>query len=117
MSRKPVKSNPEVLNYVQMRLPGSLKNEVIAHCEKLECSLNAWLVEMVKQKLREEKGLPEPPPSKAALGDASEGIRAWAEGRKLLMPCGKYGSCAAVEQELEGHDGMSFCSECGIRVI
>lgn len=103
--------------FVQVRVPAVLKNAVIDRCEALGCSLNAWLVEAVRKGLRDDLGLPEPPPAKAGLPTPADMIRVWAAGERVLMPCGAVGSCAAVG--VDGtwvHDGMGFCTCCGIRV-
>jgi hypothetical protein len=45
-------------------------------------------------------------------------IRDWATGERVMMPCGKFQACAAVDAEGRWtHDGMGFCNECGIRVV
>lgn len=102
--------------YLQVRLPGWLKNQVIDHCETLGCSLNAWLVEALRSGLRAGQGLPEPPPARAPLPTVADQIRAWAAGESIMTPCGRVGSCPGTESEPWSHDGMGFCTECGIRV-
>jgi hypothetical protein len=104
--------------YLQIRLPAELKNAVIDRCEALQCSLNAWLVEALQKALRDELGLPEPPPAKAPLPTPADMIREWAAGERLLMPCGKTEPCSATSTSGSWvHDGMGFCVECGIRVL
>ena len=117
MPRAPQPANPNSSNYLQIRLPGWLKNDVIAHCENLGCSLNAWLLESLQTSLRQDRGLPEPPPSRAPLPNTSDQIRAWAVGERMLTPCGKQTSCSAWDGDTWVHDGMGFCKECGIRVV
>lgn len=103
--------------FLQVRLPAELKNAVIDRCEALGCSLNAWLVEALRKGLRDDLGLPEPPPAKAALPTPADMIREWAVGERLVMPCGATTRCAALEPDgTWGHDGMGFCRSCGIRV-
>lgn len=115
MPRAPQPANPETGNYIQVRLPGWLKNDIIAHCEKLGCSLNAWLLEALQAAIRADRGLPEPPQARAPLPTTADQIRAWAVGERLVMPCGKT-ECAAFDGETWDHDGMGFCRECSIRV-
>ena len=104
--------------YLQVRLPATLKNAVIDRCEALQCSLNAWLVEALQKALRDDLGLPEPPPAKAPLPTPADMIREWAVGERVSMPCGKVGRCAAVGDDgVWSHDGMGFCVSCGIRVV
>lgn len=116
MPRKAERAKPGVLNYLQIRLDGTLKNAVYAHCRKLDVSMNAWVVEVIKAALRDAKGVPQPPEPRAPLPTAIDEIRAWTTGERLLMPCGKFDTCAGVELEREVHDGMEFCRECEIRV-
>lgn len=116
MPRSPQIANPEVGNYIQVRIPGWLKNDIIDHCAKLECSLNAWLVEAIQAALRSDRGLPEPPQARAPLPTTADQIRAWAVGERLIMPCGKQ-QCSADQGGTWVHDGMGFCRECNIRVL
>ena len=117
MARPPQPStSPEDPTYVQIRLPGWLKNQIIEHCESLDCTLNAWLVETVIAAIRQEQGLPQPPPARAPLPTVADQIRAWALGERMVMPCGKTESCAAFDGDTWHHDGMGFCNSCGIRV-
>lgn len=116
MPRSPQEADPDLPNYIQIRLPGWLKNEIILHCESLGCSLNAWLLEAVQAFLRANRGLPEPPVARAPLPNTADQIRSWALGERLLMPCGKEKSCPAYDGNTWAHDGMGFCRECGIRV-
>lgn len=103
--------------YLQIRLPGWLKNQTIDHCHNLNISLNAWLIEAVQQALRTDLQLPTPPPAAAPLPTTADMIRQWATGERILTPCGKQ-TCPATEQDdyRWEHDGMAFCNECGIRV-
>jgi hypothetical protein len=114
--RGPQPANPDSQNYLQIRLPGWLKNEIITHCEILDCSLNAWLVEAVQSALRADRGLPEPPQARAPLPTTADQIRAWAVGERLVMPCGRTQGCSAYDGDTWSHDGMGFCHECGIRI-
>lgn len=118
MPRPPQPSTTPGPNYIQIRLPGWLKNQLIEHCDGLDCSLNAWLVEAVQAQLRAELGLPVPPPARVPLPSTADMIREWAVGERVLMPCGAESACAAVD--VDGfwvHDGMGFCRFCGIRVV
>jgi len=116
MPRKPLPATGPT--YLQVRVPADIKNHVITHCETLQCSLNAWLVECIRRGLREAWGLPEPPPARAPLPTTGDVIREWAAGERLVMPCGATRRCAAVgEDGVWVHDGMGFCGECGIRVV
>lgn len=117
MPREPQRATGD-LAYLQIRLPGWLKNQVIDHCESRGISLNAWLVETVRTQLRNELQLPEPPPARAPLPTTADMIRSWATGERILMPCGKTDTCQAVDENGQwSHDGMGFCRECGIRIV
>lgn len=115
VSRSPQRAHGPA--FLQVRLPAELKNAVIDRCEALGCSLNAWLVEALRKGLRDDLGLPEPPPARVPLPTHVDMIREWAAGERVLMPCGVVGRCAAVGVDgVWVHDGMGFCRECGIRV-
>lgn len=117
MPREPQRATGD-LAYLQIRLPGWLKNEIIDHCESRGISLNAWLVEAVRAQVRDEMEVPPPPPARAAIPTTADMIRDWATGERVMMPCGKFTACAAVDEEGRWtHDGMGFCNECGIRVV
>lgn len=116
VARPPQKAKPDQWNYLQVRVPGWLKNEVLAHCEDLNCSLNAWLVEVIRWGLREGQGLPHPPPAHAPLPTPSHQMRAYLLGERLMTPCGQQGECPATEGQVWDHDEMTFCRSCGIRV-
>ena len=104
--------------YVQVKVPGWLKNELISHCESEQISLNAWLVEAIRAGLRSDLALPEPPPARAGLPTTADMIRQWAAGERVMMPCGTTEPCGAVGEDGRwSHDGMGFCVECGIRVV
>ena len=116
MPRTPQKATGQTA-YLQIRLPGWLKNQIIDHCQNLETSLNTWLTEAVQTAIRNDLQLPAPPPAAAPLPTTADMIRQWATGERVLTPCGKE-LCAALDDEGRwSHDGMGFCNECGIRVI
>jgi hypothetical protein len=117
MPRGPQRATGD-LAYLQIRLPGWLKNEVIDHCESRGISLNAWLVEALRAQLRVELEVPAPPPARAPLPTTADMIRGWATGERLIMPCGRNETCAGIDDAGRwSHDGMGFCNECGIRVV
>ena len=115
MPRRPIKAVHKDQEYnLVVQVPGWLKNELIAYCEGLGTSLNQWVVTMLREALREGRGLPPAPPARAPLPGLDEQIRAWAVGDKILMPCGKPAPCPGdTPIELAGFE---YCNECGIRV-
>ena len=115
--KHPVRGRSGRTEYLQVRLDGELKNQVIDLCEKEECSLNAWLVEVIKDALRVKKGLPKPPRGVAPLPTPALALRAWMSGERLLAPCGKTSPCEGMKVEPEIHDGLQFCSVCRIRQL
>ena len=118
MPRSPQRSTTAGPNYIQVRLPGHLKNELIEHAAKLDCTLNAWLVEAIQTQLRADLALPEPPPAHAPLPTTADMIRQWAVGERVVMPCGRADACSVIDADGRwSHDGMGFCTECGIRVL
>lgn len=118
MPRPPQPSTTTGPNYIQVRLPGWLKNDLIAHTAELDCTLNAWLVEAIQAQLRADRGLPDPPPAHAPLPTTADMIREWAVGERVVMPCGRSEGCSVVGEDGRwAHDGMGFCVDCGIRVV
>lgn len=116
MPRSPQRATGETA-YLQVRLPGWLKNEIIDRCEADGISLNAWLVEALQTGIRTDLQLPPPPQAVAPLPTTADMIRQWATGERVLTPCGQE-LCAALDDEGRwSHDGMGFCRECGIRVV
>lgn len=111
------KVDPDAQTYVMVRMDGRLKNELAKHCRAQDVSMNAWLIEIIKYGIRHQKGVPQPPPAVAPLPTAAEVVRAWAQGEKVLTPCGKRGECYGTNNDPDMHDGMGFCRECGIRVV
>lgn len=106
----------EGMNYFHIRLPGWLKNQVIEVTKKNNTNVNGWITEVIRRGLREEWGLPEPPPAVAPLPTTADQIRLWVSGEKILTPCGKVNTCFGTQNEPYRHSGMSFCKECDIRV-
>lgn len=109
----------DIVTYLGIRLPGWLKNQVIAHCRDLDCAINGWMIEVIRRALRDEQGLPEPPPARAPLVTAEDEIRAYLRGERILTPCGKQDVSDCTAQQPDGtwdHHGLSFCRSCGIRV-
>jgi hypothetical protein len=113
MPRRPQKAkNLDGEYQLVVRVPGWLKNQILAHCKSTGVSLNAWMANRLYLDLQAERGLPEPPQGRAPLPTPADQIRAWASGEKLLMPCGK----TDCTPKLETVSGATYCKECRIRV-
>ena len=117
MAREPKRSQPGTTEYVQIRWDGETKNAVIDICAQEGCSLNAGRVEVVTRAVREKWGLPHPPPAVAPLLSPAEAIATYLRGEQILSPCGKKFPCEGVSLEPVTHDGLEFCSTCGIRLL
>jgi len=104
--------------YVQLnvRLPGGVKNEVMRAAKRNKATTNAWLVQVLRRALREEWGLPEPPPAVSPLATISDEIESIATKRPIITPCGKVSPCDGTNLPTLDLDGMSFCRSCDIRV-
>lgn len=117
MPHKPQRANQPDSNYhVILRLPGWLKNQIIDLAAANGVSVNQWLNTAVHKAALEQHGIPEPPQARAPLPTTVDQIRAYAEGEKLVLPCGRQGdSCEGTlnPQPLGVH---LYCPECHIRV-
>lgn len=104
--------------YVQIniRVPGRIKNDVMRAAKRNDATMNAWLVQVLRRALREEWGIPEPPPAVRPLATIADQIESFATNRPLIMPCGKMSTCEGAGAPPLDLDGMSFCSVCNIRV-
>jgi hypothetical protein len=112
MPRKPQKAKLRDGNYnIVLRIPGWLKNEIIAHCKKKGISINDWATTNLLTALREDKGLPPAPPPMKPLPTHLEQLRAYISGETLIQPCGKT-DCEPVFEQLQN---MKFCTKCGVR--
>lgn len=76
--------------------------------------VQAWVAAQLHRALLEGRGVPSPPPARVGLPTTADEIRAYVLGERLLLPCGRVGSCAGLVPEVVG--GVGFCGECGIRV-
>lgn len=74
---------------------------------------------MVVRALRDDWGVPEPPPAVRGLPTVADEIRAYAVGERLTGPCGRVvGECVAVGVGGVGvAGGLGFCVGCGVRVV
>ena len=109
--------DPDASYQIHVKVPGSLKQQIVSHAAKLGVPVGTWIVAVLRSALYHQQGLPEPPRAFAPLPTPAEEIRAYAEGRKVLTPCGKQGSCAGTEQPPVTIGEMGFCRECDIRIV
>ena len=116
MPASPRKSKPDTLTHVVLRLPGRLKNEMVAHAESLGVPYTQWCVETLVRAVRDGQGLPPPPPAVAPLPTPVDSLQAYLRGERLLLPCGREGlSCVGTESP-ERLGSSLYCRECHIRV-
>lgn len=116
MSRRPSKGSAGALSYMQIRVDGDLKNQIIAQAADAGVSVNTLMTEMIKAWIREQKGLPEPPRARVPLPTEFDVLTAWINGEQVLTPCGKRGTCDGMEGKTTKNGPMTFCDTCGIRV-
>ena len=116
MSRQPQQATTDGTVYLQLRVPGWLKNKIIERADELGVSVNSCLLIATKKWLEDEGTLPEPPVACNTLPTTADQIRAWATGQKLTGPCGQTDCKALDESGRWQSDGMGFCRHCGIRV-
>ncbi len=115
MSRVPERATTEGQVYLQIRLPGKLKNQVIDNAESSNVSLNAWLLQAIQNMLRD--GMPAPAPL-APLPTHVDVLRAYLSGETLMGPCGQLATdCDAVNgNRLTADMSCQWCQTCGIRL-
>lgn len=117
MAKKLKRASEGHLTSIIIRLPGSVKNDLIRVARKNRVSMTAWVVETIRRGIREEWGIPEPPPAVAPLPTPADLIESAALNRPVITPCGKVGVCEGTGLSTVDHNGMSFCSVCQIRVV
>ena len=110
MPTKPVRSRDDSEAYLNIRLPGWLKNKVTDAAAAAGVSTNTWLLNAVHQQLffGDERPTPRLIPS------ASEVIADYLAGRQTMSPCGKPFPCEGNESRvlLGTH---TYCGVCNIR--
>lgn len=114
MARAPQRATTDGQNYLQVRLPGSLKNDVIDAAEEANVSVNAWLLQAIQDLLR--GGMPAPAPV-APLPTHLDVIRGYLTGETVLAPCGQpQDECPGMGDRLSGDRSVDWCRSCGIRL-
>lgn len=101
---------------VYVRVPGSVKNRIVALCEAEGVSVNAWAGCVLLRALELGEGLPEVPRGVAPVPDGGAVVRAYATGESLLTPCGGLNWCEGLGVGRLVVGGVEFCGVCRIRV-
>ena len=104
-------SNPDGKYNLTVVIPGWLKNRIVEHCASLGLSIGEWVSTRLMLDIREERGLPAAPPAVKGIPDATDSIREWLTGERMIQPCGKT-DCNPEWEELQK---MKFCTKCGVR--
>ena len=110
MPRPAKPSDPDKEYWLHVRIPGWLKNDILALSQQQNMDLMDWAAVGLYILSREQRKLPVRPDSRP-LPTTADQIRLWAVGEKMLMPCGKQ-SCAYTPEVV---GSSTFCSLCGIR--
>ena len=117
MPHKPTRAQqPDVDYHVILRVPGWFKNQIIDLAESNGVSVNQWLLSAIRSAVLEQQGVPEPPQARAPLPTTVDQIRAYAEGERLTLPCGKVGTECAGTTDARPLGTHLYCPECNIRV-
>ena len=104
-------SNPDGKYNLTVVIPGWLKNRIVEHCASLGLSIGEWVSTRLMLDIREERGLPAAPPAVKGIPDATDVVREWLTGDRMIQPCGKT-DCNPEWEELQK---MKFCTKCGVR--
>lgn len=111
-----VKSDPESVAVIYVRVPGWLKNAIADQCAKNAISVNRWAANILLRAYEEDHHIPEAPPAQAPLPTVTDVIRGYLTGETVLEPCGREAPC---EREVAGAfrvAGVEYCNFCRIRV-
>lgn len=117
MPHKPRRANsPNDDYHLILRVPGWFKNQIIDLAETNKVSVNQWILAALRAAALEQRGIPEPPQARAPLPTTIDQIRAYAEGERLTLPCGKMGTECAGTTDARPLGTHLYCPECNIRV-
>jgi hypothetical protein len=108
--------NPDHEQVIYLRLPQSLKEEIKKAAETDGLSINSWVVNVLRLRLRERQGFPPPPPAQRALPTPAEALHSYLTDEPLVTPCGRSGACPGTTDSPEVLHGVHWCRECGIRI-
>jgi hypothetical protein len=110
------KHNPDAEAVLYIRVPGAIKNQVADTAQQHGLSINAWAANIIRLALRQEQGLPAPPPAAAPLPSPAEALHAYLTNTTLTTPCGRTRTCTGLTDPPEALHGLLWCAECGIRL-
>jgi len=117
MPHKPKRaSEPELDHHVVLRVPGWFKNQIIDLAAARGVSVNQWILAALRAAVLAQQDIPEPPQARAPLPTTVDQIRAYAEGERLTLPCGKVGTECAGTTSAQRLGAHQYCPECNIRV-
>lgn len=108
--------DPNRESVLYLRLPHGLKRQIQAAATAAGLSTNAWAVNVLRLALQRDQGLPDPPPAAAPLPSPSDVLHAYLTDSPLTTPCGRTGSCTGTTGTPERIHGVSWCTECRIRL-
>jgi hypothetical protein len=115
MSRPPQTAQPDTNSYIQIRLPGWLKNKLAETAKQQNTTLNTYIITALTNALNTEHQIPPPPQAAQPLPTTSDQIRAYITGQKLTGPCGQT-NCTAQTNNHKTDKHTTFCTTCGIRI-
>lgn len=110
MPKVPVRSRDDSEAYLNIRLPGWLKNKISAAAANAGVSTNTWLLNAVHQQLHFGDERPTP----RSMPTASEVIADYLAGRQTIAPCGKPFPCEGNDSRVQ-LGAHTFCGVCNIR--
>ena len=110
------KHNPDAEAVLYIRVPGHLKNQITDTAHTAGLSITAWCANILRLALREQHGLPNPPPATTPLPTPAEALHAYLTQQNLTTPCGRTGTCTGLTSPPEALHGVLWCTECGIRL-
>ena len=108
--------NPDRERVLYVRMPDSLKREIDAAADAAGLSRNSWAANVLRLALREQRGLPAPPPAAAPIPSPADALHAYLTDVPLTTPCGRTGTCTGLTDAPDALHGLLWCHECGIRL-
>jgi hypothetical protein len=115
MTRPPQPATTQGPTYIQLRLPGWLKNKIIQEAQQQNTTLNTYIITAITAAINNQHQTPQPPQATQPLPTTTHQIRAYITGQKLTGPCGKT-DCTAQTNNYNTDKHTQFCTTCGIRI-